>query len=425
MKKSIIFVFAVLCLNLSYSQPICRGKNVFAFQACETQCQSFSDQESERCASLQQFGCELKSCGRRAIQCLLTADTPCPNSEIPVTSVNITQTKAVEFNLAVLIRGFPLEVVFLIDGSPSMREPLRNIRNELNEVFGQIINDLPSNGARPRIAIAAYGGEGSFDSTGYKAVQKSTGSLDEAVSALDRIPTSVDGPRSTIAALFSISDFSAREILGLEASRQVFVVIGDKTGRETDCVSRFSRDNTGRAVVDRSGPLIMVSVGNPGLNAAIDPVPPCPGETNSPPISSGQGTALATSGRGTFLNGFNANQVWDAIDRARRSPPSGNSNVPTSEISVNTANARRSCQFCPLPPQRGCLDRVRVSTTRELGRFTGPTKFDTKVTLELAPGVCDSGSFSCEVQVLETRFFGRGRFTPVRDIIKVNACAMN
>lgn len=426
--------FLFLLLTVTHAQipqgPTCRRKNVFAFAKCDDVCTLVSNEELEKCAQLSQFGCQQRGCGRRGILCPLVGNSPCPDGEIPVTQLTIEPEKPISFNLAVNIRGFPLDVMFLIDGSPSMQPRLRSIKNEIISLFRLIGEDLPSvTGLRPRIAIAVSGGESSFDGKGHRVVQGLTENVDQAISSLDRLPQTVDAPRSTLAALNALTNNGAiRAGLNFRRPNAVFVFVGDKAGREPDCVNRFSRNNVAFGVRDAGAFLLAVNVGSPGIDTALPAVNPCPGDSSSPPIAADQASDLANGARGELINGFNARKIWEAIDKTRRQSPSPVSNVPTSIISIATT-IRIIRPFPPPPPPSGCMDKVRVTTGRELGRFTGPTKFDTTVTVALAPGVCNNGPFTCDIQVQEQRIFGRpapGSIPSIiRDNIKINACPTN
>ena len=346
-----------------------------------------------------------------------------------MTELTIEPEKPISFNLAVNIRGFALDVIFLIDGSPSMQPRLRSIKNEITSLFRLIGEDLPSrSGFRPRIAIAVSGGESSFDGKGHRVVQGLTENIDQAISSLDRLPQTEDSPRSTLAALNALTNtgvINARP--NFRRPNAVFVFVGDKAGREPDCVNRFSRSTVGAGVREAGAYLLAVNVGPPGIDAALPAVNPCPSDSSSPPIAAGQASDLAKAARGELINGFNARKIWEAIDKTRRQDPSPVSRVPTSLISIATT-IRIFRPFNP-PPPSGCMDKVRVTTGRELGRFTGPTKFDTTVTVALAPGVCNNGPFTCDIQVQERRIFGRqapGSIPLIiRDNIKINACPPN
>lgn len=399
------FQLYLLCLLLKIAcaqyGPSCRGKTAFAFVTCGTQCKP-------------------------------GINTPCPNQEIPVTQIDIAPNKPAVFNLGVKVQGFPLDVVFIIDGSPSMRPRLSSIKNEMVKLFRKIGKDLPSPQGPPRIGVVAYGGETSFDKTGYRMIQKLTENVDQAVEALDRIPITLDAPRSTLAALNTLSRDGRQLLGGLRGPRSVFVLIGDKAGREPNCMYSSSRDSTEGYLRSSEISLVAVNMGEPGLDAALPPVQPCKPGDSAAPVPANQASDLASKTFGASLNGFNAIKLWEVIDKTRRRDAFPY--PPRSFISISKfiSSVRSPIGPPPPPPYTGCKERVTITTERPLGLLSGPTNFDTKVTVATAPGACDNGTFTCNIQVLDSRVYSAmggnlGGHGPVVffDTIAVNACGEN
>ncbi|PXF43248.1 hypothetical protein BWQ96_07021 [Gracilariopsis chorda] len=425
MKTLISVIILVVSLTsgaqaIEYWGPQCRRKNVFPFVTCESKCFSYYPNFGSGCSQKAQFGCEYKKCSSSSYRCALNPavekDNPCPNGEVPVKSINLTSF--VDFNLAINLRGYSTDVVLLIDTSSSTRPHLKAIKNELSSFVRQL------NGSA-KVGVAVYGSEESYDESGLSVLSAVTDYVDPALEALESIPETVDGTRTTITALKTLSSSVAG--LNLRGNKRIIVLIGDRPGREPDCRNGYNRD-----MVLPSSTMISVSLGSDGLNSALPAPSACMnGSYYDPsPIAVGQARDIVNRTNGEVVEIVTAASLLWAVDTVRRRPVYWYNRPPGSNIRVSSASFPLYRGPYTPPVQRysnGCGNKVYLRTSGLPAFISAPAEVTASVHVALPKGVCIHGPFTCEIRVVEIR---RGGEYPSSwsipfehfEVIKIHGC---
>ncbi|KAI0564332.1 von Willebrand factor type A protein [Gracilaria domingensis] len=300
------------------------------------------------------------------------------------------------------------DAIFLIDASNSTR-------NALHAVKPQLIQLLRNVSQTYNVGVGIYGSEQSFDARGFSVIQTVTSNVEEAVQALDNIPLLPDGPRSSMQALATLVGVrtvtGAVESFGFRSRNKMFILVGDTPGREVPCDASFY---TNIRQMLRIGNIAAVSIGSPGLNAAL---PPLHCESSAipearAPIQEGQAADMI---HGEVVHPpvtFEA--LFRAYDQSRRFPPPRGffPNYGRNVWVTQNATTSRFGFFqmpVPLPLSDGCNERVQLSTPVPWPQpLQVPTQEMGTVRLSVEPLACRNGSFTCEVVIKDAR---RGQFS--------------
>ena len=434
--KLSLFLLAFLTLFANtLSQATCRSRPVFPFITCDTPCTPTTPEARSQCSAKLQFGCRYSQCSANSSRCRLapsvSSTNDCANDEILVTRIALNPGRSVDFNLAFNIRGIAIDVVILLDASASSRASVNSIKPALTSFIRRL-------GGVSDVGMTVFGGEQSFNETGFQLVQPVTPDVNATISALDNLPTVPDGPRSTLQALQGL--ISNARFFNFSARRRIIILVGDTPGRDLPCDSFRAIDFRANVVnrlssFDSSTAVIAINAGSPGLDAGLPPL----GCDNFnvleavAPVSPGQASFLATRTGGELITDVSGDTLFNVFDRVRGIRPNGffaeRWGRVVNIIPESTLSAFPFFQQ-PVPPPLtdGCNDRVKVSIPGpipELLKF--PTDVISKVRLELADGVCKNGSFICDVTIKDFRVgFPRTGSSNLADgnvqIIKIVAC---
>ncbi|KAI0561413.1 von Willebrand factor A-like protein [Gracilaria domingensis] len=376
----------------------------FPFVSCEPQCATYSLDVHRQCQSKQQFGCLYRRCSAHNFQCVLnpevSSSNDCPDGEVQVRQVTLRPNFPVEFDLAVNIKGFDLDVVLLIDASESAKPRLNAVKNELSSFVRQL------NGTA-HVGVAVYGGEDSFDEEGMQVLSPAEENVQSALDALENIPTFPDGVRTTLTALSSIQRYP--NPLSLRLWRTIVVLIGDTAGREPECSLQMDRDRISGTLFDFSNGISVIpaSLDEPGLDGALPPIQPCANSylpTEAQPVAAGQASKIAEDTGGEVVSSITATVLLGAIDSVRRNPNRAHQTRPGAEIYISTASVVpvNLPYYEVVEPINGCEDKVIVTTTGIPEDFVSePAHFTGKVKLDLPAGICQRGPFSCTIRVMD------------------------
>ncbi|KAI0563521.1 von Willebrand factor A-like protein [Gracilaria domingensis] len=366
----------------------------FPFVSCEPQCAAYSLDVHKQCQSKGQFGCLYRRCSTENFQCALNpqaaSSNSCPNGDVLVQEVRLRPNFPVEFNIAWNLKGVDLDVVLLIDASESTKPRLDAVKNELSSFVTQL------NGTA-KVAVAAYGGEDSFDEKGLQVLSPAEEDVQPALDALENIPTFPDGVRTTLTALSSIQRY--RSDLSLQGWRTIVVLIGDTPGREPECSLEFDRDEVARSLFGFTSGISVIpaSLGGPGLDGDLAPVQPCAnglGPTEPQEVAAGQASKIAERTEGEVVSSITATNLWEAVDRVRRKPNRSHQSRPGSVFSIaDTQNVLPSYML------QTCTSKMNVITTNIPDFVSAPSQITGKVRLELKPGICQRGPFNCSLTI--------------------------
>eukprot|EP00737_Agarophyton_chilense_P004028 gb/GEZJ01004888.1/.p1 GENE.gb/GEZJ01004888.1/~~gb/GEZJ01004888.1/.p1 ORF type:complete len:491 (-),score=41.49 gb/GEZJ01004888.1/:110-1402(-) len=425
---SIVFTFislSILSIASAYG-PTCRSKNIFPHVSCEPQCAPYSYNTQVKCRKNEQFGCSYERCSGMNFQCSLNQTTennnPCPNGEVPVENVSLQHYHPVEVNLAINLRGYPLHVLLLIDASaPS---------SQINALKPEMVSLLRKLEGTAEVSVAIYGAEQEFDSSGYSVLAAKSDDVTQAIQALDGIPQKADGARTTLTALRSLVHNGI-----LRASKDVVLLIGDTPGREPECGVGFDRIQTANELysVHTGAVLLPVSIGTPGLDGALPAPEACPNSyIETKPIDENQASYIASHTQGEVIETVTADEMLQAIDRARRKDGRIHQRPPGSYISVSTARFPNIVGPFTVPEQfqtysNGCEERVIATLTGVSGFVSAPAQTNAKLKLDLPLTACLEGPFSCEVRIVERQQGYEAmsvwyRPLVIYEIITVSAC---
>ncbi|KAI0559379.1 von Willebrand factor A-like protein [Gracilaria domingensis] len=435
-----LLLLALLSSALAFGPygPICRDLSIFPYISCQSPCAPHSQENLSKCRQKAQFGCHYQRCFRTNLECSLDPvaeqNNPCPNGEVQVRNVTLQRHRPVEFDVAVNLRGYTLGVLLLIDASAP--------RSQLNAIKPELVSLLRKLDGTAKVSVAIYGAEQEFDSSGYSLLAAASDDINPAIQALDNIPQKAEGPRTTLTALTSLTTGS----FYIGGFKGVTILIGNAPGREPECSFGIDRVQTAYDMfTPYTGMVVLpVSLGTPGLDAAL-PAPDvatperCSNMFIEPhSVAEGQASYLAAQTQGEVIEIITADEIFQAIDRARRTPGTTHQNPPGSTISVSTARFPSHVGPYPwysVPPQsqtysNGCEERVAATLRGVSGFVSAPAEKSGKVRLELPTVACRSGPFSCEVRIVE-RVQGEEmvshnshRVMPVvkYNVIKINAC---
>ncbi|KAI0563491.1 von Willebrand factor A-like protein [Gracilaria domingensis] len=354
-----------------------------------------------------QFGCLYRRCSEQNFQCALhsqiASNNSCPNEEVQVRKVTLRPNFPVEFDLAVKLKGVDLDVVLLIDASESTKPKLDAMKNELIS-FVQQLNGTAN------VGVVVYGGENSFDEKGMTILSKAEGDIRSALNALENIPSFPDGPRTSLTALLSIQRY-AQELL-LRRRRTIIVLIGDTPGREPECSNQLGRDTVSEylaSFIHDKFSVISVSLGTPGLDAALPPIPSCANDSvpaDPQGVEPGQASKIAQETDGEVVQSITATAFLRAVDIVRRKPNRGYQNRPGARIFISTETWNPPPGYLisypwAEPRLAGCDDKVIVNVTGISEYVSEPAQTTGKVKLDLPYGICQSGPFNCTIRLVD------------------------
>ncbi|KAI0560257.1 von Willebrand factor A-like protein [Gracilaria domingensis] len=356
----------------------------------------------KQCQSKRQFGCLYRRCSTENFQCALNpqaaSSNSCPNGEVRVREVRLRPNFPVEFNVAWNLKGVDLDVVLLIDASESTKPRLDAVKNQLSSFVRQL------NGTA-KVAVAAYGGEDSFDEKGLQVLSAAEEDVQSALSALENIPTFPDGVRTTLTALRSIQRY--RSDLSLRGWRTIVVLIGDTPGREPECSLGFDRDEVSRSLFGFTSGISVIpaSLGGAGLDGDLAPVQPCAnglGPTEPQEVAAGQASMIAEQTNGEVVSYISAYILWGAVDRVRRKRNRAHQSRPGADFYVVDTEVVDPLHMPPPDRmQQRCAFKMRVSTLNLPIFESSPSQNTGLVRLELHPGICQRGPFNCSLSLID------------------------
>eukprot|EP00178_Gracilaria_changii_P003003 TRINITY_DN14402_c0_g5_i1.p1 TRINITY_DN14402_c0_g5~~TRINITY_DN14402_c0_g5_i1.p1 ORF type:complete len:436 (+),score=60.09 TRINITY_DN14402_c0_g5_i1:142-1449(+) len=406
--SSVLALTALVCFHslahaVPYAGPVCRHKSVFPYLTCEpSQNMCFPERAAaERfCLPKQPFGCAVQSCSDAGYSCKLEAEqTSCGHGEIAASHVNLTEALPLTINLR--LNPYPpiIDVVLLIDAAESAKPHFEAIKPELVA----FLNRLDTSHSL-KAGVAVYGPEASLDSSGILALSQMDQDVSKAIEALDRIPEYSEGPRTTFRAIYNIG-----QSLRAFAARKLVFLIGNSAAREPDC-HYLNREVTANDMYGytASHSIIPISIGAPGLDAALPEPAACPNNPyiETAPVAAGQATYLATNTAGEVITDVSAQRLLDAVDSIRRRPPRKNGVPPGSSYSYTTASVPLGDPRV-VPPQflrysNGCGNKVSAQVSNLPAFISAPNVEIASMELTLKNGVCTAGvPFTCEIRVRE------------------------
>ncbi|CAN8075954.1 unnamed protein product [Agarophyton chilense] len=411
---------SLIVLTSAFAQaPTCRDRALFSHVRCDLLWPN-------ECLPASQFGCILSGCDC-ALNQTIAGTNSCPDNELPIDQLLLSPGLPVNFRMGVNLLDNRLNVLFLVDGSPSMEEQLPTVISELSTLASALIINNSA-----IVGVAVYAGETSFDTfEAYTSLQSLTTNATAVQKALQLIPnlSLQNGPRLLLRA---IEDSRSANIgwTGFNA-RRIIIVVGDKPGREPACATSDFQKVLDRNtlfdfinIVPSKFSFIAASVGNPGLDTGLSQLPQCPFRplcllvfcqrpepAPGVPVAPGQLSTLANQVDGSFITNFSALEVYNAVLNILQLP---NFQPLDGVLFRDTEEA-----VTPVSMDT-CGDRVVVQQPN-LPMALPALSFSTlDFTVSLADNACQNGPFDCILTIAESR---NSTFVFELESLSVKACS--
>ncbi|MFJ4923695.1 vWA domain-containing protein [Streptomyces sp. NPDC088725] len=232
------------------------------------------------------------------------------------------------------------EVVFLVDGTASTAGsdgPLRNVRNNLDLITPNILNEQPDS----HFAVATFEDqEGDVPDAGFQRIHSAHGRYDESAGrrrqAGDRLGPAERGlSEDWINGLWQIANVAGGTTVFREGASPVIVLLSDVSSHSPS--NGHSIDDTITALQDNNIRVIGVDIastigdGLDGDGNAHDP--DNPGYIENPPTTPGQATASSTPREGTTW------RAWRAT-RSRKPSRRASATCPRASLIASTPATR-------------------------------------------------------------------------------------
>ncbi|MFF2406003.1 HYR domain-containing protein [Streptomyces sp. NPDC058092] len=208
------------------------------------------------------------------------------------------------------------DVVLLVDGTKSMKDPITSVRDNLTEITDAIRAEQ----ADSRFAVATFGDQEGDVNAGFQVltelttddtkIREGVGGLDTGLGGESRGPS-----EDWINGLWQIANGAGGKTVFREGASPVIVVVSDASSHSPS--NGHSIDDTIFALQDKNVRVIGVDVESKvgdGMNGNGDAHnPDNPDYVEDPPTTPGQATRIVGATNGRLLEGIDGKQVADAI----------------------------------------------------------------------------------------------------------------
>ncbi|MEV6453339.1 HYR domain-containing protein [Streptomyces anulatus] len=215
------------------------------------------------------------------------------------------------------------DVVLLVDGTASMADPIRSVRENLPAITGKILAEQPDS----HFAVATFGDQEGDVNAGFQVLTGLTDDLVKVQEGVDKLKTDLGGAsrgpsEDWINGLWQIADGAGGTTVFRDGSSPVVVLVGDASSHSPS--NGHTIDDTIFALQDKGVRVIGVDVESTigdGLNGNGDAGNP--DYVEDPPTTPGQATRIIGATGGRLLGGIDGDRVAEAIIE-------GFDNLPTS-----------------------------------------------------------------------------------------------
>ncbi|WP_406152762.1 HYR domain-containing protein [Streptomyces anulatus] len=215
------------------------------------------------------------------------------------------------------------DVVLLVDGTASMADPIRSVRENLPAITGKILAEQPDS----HFAVATFGDQEGDVNAGFQVLTGLTDDLVKVQEGVDKLKTDLGGAsrgpsEDWINGLWQIADGAGGTTVFRDGSSPVVVLVGDASSHSPS--NGHTIDDTIFALQDKGVRVIGVDVESTigdGLNGNGDAGNP--DYVEDPPTTPGQATRIIEATGGRLLGGIDGDRVAEAIIE-------GFDNLPTS-----------------------------------------------------------------------------------------------
>ncbi|MFJ9885779.1 HYR domain-containing protein [Streptomyces sp. NPDC091287] len=215
------------------------------------------------------------------------------------------------------------DVVLLVDGTASMADPIRSVRENLPAITGKILDEQPDS----HFAVATFGDQEGDVNAGFQVLTGLTDDLVKVQEGVDKLKTDLGGAsrgpsEDWINGLWQIADGAGGTTVFRDGSSPVVVLVGDASSHAPS--NGHTIDDTIFALQDKGVRVIGVDVESTigdGLNGNGDAGNP--DYVEDPPTTPGQATRIIEATGGRLLEGIDGDRVAEAII-------DGFDNLPTS-----------------------------------------------------------------------------------------------
>ncbi|MFE3406334.1 HYR domain-containing protein [Streptomyces anulatus] len=215
------------------------------------------------------------------------------------------------------------DVVLLVDGTASMADPIRSVRENLPAITGKILAEQPDS----HFAVATFGDQEGDVNAGFQVLTGLTDDLAKVQEGVDQLKTDLGGAsrgpsEDWINGLWQIADGAGGTTVFRDGSSPVVVLVGDASSHSPS--NGHTIDDTIFALQDKGVRVIGVDVESTigdGLNGNGDAGDP--EYVEDPPTTPGQATRIIEATGGRLLEGIDGDRVAEAIIE-------GFDNLPTS-----------------------------------------------------------------------------------------------
>ncbi|OWA23088.1 HYR domain-containing protein [Streptomyces sp. CS057] len=215
------------------------------------------------------------------------------------------------------------DVVLLVDGTASMADPIRSVRENLPAITGKILAEQPDS----YFAVATFGDQEGDVNAGFQVLTGLTDDLVKVQEGVDKLKTDLGGAsrgpsEDWINGLWQIADGAGGTTVFRDGASPVVVLVGDASSHSPS--NGHTIDDTIFALQDKGVRVIGVDVESTigdGLNGNGDAGDP--DYVEDPPTTPGQATRIIEATGGRLLEGIDGDRVAEAIIE-------GFDNLPTS-----------------------------------------------------------------------------------------------
>ncbi|MFG3407491.1 VWA domain-containing protein [Streptomyces sp. NPDC048142] len=215
------------------------------------------------------------------------------------------------------------DVILLVDGTASMAEPIRSVRENLPAITGKILAEQPDS----HFAVATFGDQEGDVDAGFQVLTGLTDDLEKVQEGVDQLRTDLGGAsrgpsEDWINGLWQIADGAGGTTVFRDGASPVVVLVGDASSHSPS--NGHTIDDTIFALQDKGVRVIGVDVESTigdGLNGNGDAGNP--DYVEDPPTTPGQATRIIEATGGRLLEGIDGDRVAEAI-------VDGFDNLPTS-----------------------------------------------------------------------------------------------
>ncbi|MEU5718284.1 HYR domain-containing protein [Streptomyces sp. NPDC020403] len=215
------------------------------------------------------------------------------------------------------------EVVLLVDGTASMADPIKSVRENLPAITDKILAEQPDS----RFAVATFGDQEGDPNAGFEVLQELTDDVSKVRTGVNALKTDLGGKsmgpsEDWINGLWEIANGAGGKTVFREGSNPVVVLVGDASSHAPS--NNHTIDDTIFDLQDKGVRVIGVDVestigdGLDGTGYAGNPE-----YIENPRTAPGQATRIINATNGRLLKEIQGNEVAEAIME-------GFDNLPTS-----------------------------------------------------------------------------------------------